>query len=172
LLQVILSSTHKTTNKRKTLLLLGIGLCSLQHPVFSQTGTITGFTKESSAKQQALELQIDGLLNAKNVGNTIQERSAKPHAIGSPGSKAVANAILAKFKQWGWDAQIETYQVLFPTPVTRVLEMTSPTRYTAILKEPALKEDGTSAVEGQLPTYNAWSADGDVTAPLVFLNYG
>lgn len=157
---------------RKTLLLLGIGLCSLQHPVFSQTGIISGFTKESSAKQQALEQQFDGLLSAQNVGNTIKELSAKPHEIGSPGSKAVAEAILAKYKSWGWDANIETYQVLFPTPITRVLEMTSPTKYTAILKEPALKEDATSGQEGQLPTYNAWSADGDVTAPLVFVNYG
>jgi len=50
--------------------------------------------------------------------------------------------------------------------------MTSPTSYKAILKEPALKEDATSGQEGQLPTYNAYSADGDVSAELVFVNYG
>jgi N-acetylated-alpha-linked acidic dipeptidase len=92
--------------------------------------------------------------------------------VGSAGGKAVAENILQKFKAYGWDAKIETYQVLFPTPKTRVLEMVSPTVYKALLKEPALKEDGTSNQEDQLPTYNAWSADGDVTGELVFVNYG
>lgn len=76
------------------------------------------------------------------------------------------------FKEWGWSTRVETYQVLFPTPVTRKLEMVAPHAYKALLQEPALKEDGTSNQAGQLPTYNAWSADGDVTAPLVFVNYG
>ncbi len=164
--------TNKTRNMRKTLLLMGIGLLSLQQSTWSQPTAITGFTEKTSAKQMALEQQFDALLSAQNVGNTIQELSAKPHEIGSPGSKAVAETILAKYKSWGWDAHIETYQVLFPTPITRVLEMTSPTKYTAILKEPALKEDATSGQDGQLPTYNAWSADGDVTGQLVFVNYG
>ncbi|MDQ2752235.1 MAG: M28 family peptidase, partial [Bacteroidota bacterium] len=98
--------------------------------------------------------------------------SAVPHHISSPGSKANAKYILSLYKKWGWDAQIETFHVLFPTPKTRVLEMISPTTYKAILKEPALKEDATSGQSGQLPTYNAYSADGDVTAELVFVNYG
>ena len=95
-----------------------------------------------------------------------------PHHLGSPGDKANAEYILSLYKKWGWDAQIETFHVLFPTPKTRLLEMTSPTSYKAILKEPALKEDATSGQSGQLPTYNAYSADGDVTAELVFVNYG
>jgi N-acetylated-alpha-linked acidic dipeptidase len=98
--------------------------------------------------------------------------SSKPHHISSPGSKANAEYVMNQFKKFGWDAQIETFHVLFPTPKTRLLEMTSPTSYKALLKEPALKEDPTSGQEGQLPTYNAFSADGDVTAELVFVNYG
>jgi N-acetylated-alpha-linked acidic dipeptidase len=50
--------------------------------------------------------------------------------------------------------------------------MTSPSYYKAVLNEPALKEDATSGQTEQLPTYNAYSADGDVTADLVFVNYG
>ena len=68
--------------------------------------------------------------------------------------------------------RIDTYHVLFPTPKIRVLEMTSPSVYKAVLKESALKEDATSGQADQLPTYNAFSADGDVTADLVFVNYG
>jgi N-acetylated-alpha-linked acidic dipeptidase len=139
---------------------------------FSQNKTISGFSTKASAEQLKTEQQFDAALSAKNIGATIKELSAKPHHVGSPGGKEVADIIYNKYKSWGWDVKIETYQVLFPTPKTRVLEMVSPTGYKALLKEPALKEDATSAQEGQLPTYNCWSADGDVTAELVFVNYG
>jgi N-acetylated-alpha-linked acidic dipeptidase len=134
--------------------------------------SITGFTKETATQQKSREQQFDANLNAANIGKTIKDLTAFPHNVGSPGSKKVADYVLNFFKANGWDAKLETYKVLFPTPKTRVLEMTSPTSYKAILKEPALKEDATSAQAEQLPTYNAWSADGDVTGELVFVNYG
>ncbi|TAJ52000.1 MAG: M28 family peptidase [Chitinophagaceae bacterium] len=134
--------------------------------------TITGFTENSTLAQKQLEQKFDAQLSADRIGKVIKELSAVPHHVGSVGGKAVAENILQKFKAYGWDAKIETYQVLFPTPKTRVLEMVSPTVYKALLKEPALKEDGTSNQDDQLPTYNAWSADGDVTGELVFVNYG
>lgn len=148
-----------------------LGMLAICNTVTAQK-TITGFTEKTSAEQKQLEQKFDGLLSAERVGQTIKELSAVPHHVGSVGGKAVADNILAKYKSWGWDAKIETYQVLFPSPKTRVLEMLSPTVYKALLKEPALKEDATSNQADQLPTYNAWSADGDVTAELVFVNYG
>ena len=139
---------------------------------FAQTKKITGFSEKNAATQISLESAFDKNLSKDNIGENIKRLSAKPHHISSPGSKKNAEYILEQFKKWGWDAQIETFHVLFPTPKTRLLEMTSPTSYKAILKEPALKEDGTSGQTGQLPTYNAFSADGDVTGELVFVNYG
>lgn len=134
--------------------------------------SITGFTENSSTSQKQLEQKFDAQLSTERIGKLIKELSAVPHHVGSAGGKAVAENILNKFKAYGWEAKMETYRVLFPTPKTRVLEMVSPTVYKALLKEPALKEDGTSNQEDQLPTYNAWSADGDVTGELVFVNYG
>ena len=139
---------------------------------FAQTKKITGFYEKNIEKQINLESTFDKNLSKENIGENIKRLSSKPHAVGSPGSKENAEYILALYKKWGWDAKIETFHVLFPTPKTRLLEMTSPTSYKALLKEPALKEDATSGQQDQLPTYNAWSADGDVTAELVFVNYG
>lgn len=139
---------------------------------FSQTKKIIGFYDENVNTQLNLESSFDKNLSKENIGETIKKLSTYPHHISSPGDKANAEYILSLYKQWGWDAQIETFHVLFPTPKTRILEMTSPTTYKAILKEPALKEDATSGQAGQLPTYNAYSADGDVTGELVFVNYG
>jgi len=133
---------------------------------------ISGFTPASAAKELKTEQTFDASLSAAHIGETIKELSAFPHNLGSPGSKAVAEKILQKYKSYGLDAHIETFTVLYPTPKVRVLELTAPTRYSAILKEPALAEDATSGQANQLPTYNAWSADGDVTGQLVFVNYG
>ena len=156
---------------RKTII-TGSAAMLLWMAATAQTKTITGFTPASSEAQLKLEKQFDQSLSSDNIGKNIKILSSKPHHIGSPGGKAVAENILAQFKSFGWDAKIETFKVLFPTPKTRVLEITGPNGYKALLKEPALKEDATSGQEGQLPTYNAWSADGDVTGQLVFVNYG
>lgn len=119
-----------------------------------------------------IEKKFDSNLSTKRIGETLKELSAYPHHVGSVGGKRVANIILQKFKEYGWDAKIESYKVLFPTPVTRVLEMNLPKKYIASLKEPAILEDSYSNQTDQLPTYNCWSADGDVTAGLIFVNYG
>lgn len=122
--------------------------------------------------QQKIEARFDNLLNKENIGRNIKVLSAKPHHLGSAAGKEVAQNIYEQFKSYGWDTKIETFYVLFPTPVERKLELLSPEKFTANLKEPAVAGDATSGQEGQLPTYNAWGADGDVTAPLVYVNYG
>src|SRR3954465_15832871 len=113
------------------------------------------------------------LPRASNIRASMERLSARPHHVGSPYDKDNAEWMLARFKEWGWDATIETYDVLFPTPKERLLEMIAPTRYKATLEEPAVAVDPTSGQKAeQLPTYNAYSVDGDVTAPLVYVNYG
>ncbi len=140
--------------------------------VSAQNKTISGFSPAAATAQFQTESKFDLLLSSQHIGENIKELSAKPHELGSANGKEVAENILKKFKSFGWDAHIETYQVLFPTPKTRVLEMVSPSSYQALLKEPVLKEDATSDQPDQLPTYNAWSANGDVTGELVFVNFG
>ena len=138
----------------------------------TQTNGIKGFFAENRDNQRDLELKFDEGLNAESIGNYIKRLSDKPHHLSSKADKENAEYVLGLFREWGWDAQIETFHVLFPVPETRLLEMISPGKYKAILQEPGLKEDATSGQSGQLPTYNAYSADGDVTAKLVFVNYG
>ena len=118
------------------------------------------------------EKYFDAQLSATRVGENIKLLSSIPHHVGSAGGKFVADEIVKVFKAAGWDTKIETYQLMFPTPITRTLEMSGATNYKAKLKETPLKEDATSNQADQLPTYNCWSADGDVTANLVFVNYG
>ncbi len=141
--------------------------------LFAQTNTILGFSAAAAEAQLAAEKKFDASLSAKNIDLLVKELSAEPHHVGSPGDAANAKYILNKFTSWGYDAAIETFYVLFPTPITRLLEMTGTKNFKAALKEPAIKEDATSGQQSkQLPVYNCWSADGDVNAELVFVNYG
>jgi N-acetylated-alpha-linked acidic dipeptidase len=108
-----------------------------------------------------------------NIREYVRRLSARPHHVGSPYGKDNAEWLLARFREWGWDASIERFDVLFPTPKERVLEMIAPTKFVAKLEEPVVPEDLTSSQKvEQLPTYNAYSTDGDVTGPLVYVNYG
>jgi N-acetylated-alpha-linked acidic dipeptidase len=142
-------------------------------PARSQTKSLSGFPEALSRQELALEARFDSSLSASRIGNSIQEMSAVPHHVGSPGDEAVAKYIYDKMKSWGFDARIETFYVLFPTPKERLLEMTGPTTYKALLAEQPLREDATSGqTREQLPTYNCYSADGDVRGDLVFVNYG
>jgi len=123
--------------------------------------------------QNQLESQFDKVLNPQNLNDWMKHMSSKPHNVGSPWSKQNAEFVAEKFKSWGYDATIETFEVLVPFPKIRKLEMVSPKRMSFQLKEPALKEDATSSItKDLLPGYNAFSADGNVTAELVFVNYG
>lgn len=141
--------------------------------LLSQIKTISGYSSQAATTEVALEEQFDALLNPRNLDTWMKRLAARPHHLGSPYGKQNAEYMRDLFKSWGYDAEIETYKVLFPTPKVRVLELVAPTRFRAALAEPALKEDATSGqLKEQLPTYNAWSADGDVTGELVFVNYG
>jgi N-acetylated-alpha-linked acidic dipeptidase len=134
---------------------------------------LNGYSAATSRTQRDWETKFRAIPEPQNQRDYMQRLSARPHHVGSPYDKDNTEWMLAKFKEWGLDANIETFDVLFPTPKVRVVELVEPTKFTAKLQEPALASDPTSNQQAeQLPTYNAYSADGDATAPLVYVNYG
>jgi N-acetylated-alpha-linked acidic dipeptidase len=139
----------------------------------SNQSALVGYSPRASQSEREWEAKFRATPDPANLREYMRRLSARPHHVGSPYDKDNAEWILAHFKDWGLDAHIERFDVLFPTPKLRVLEMLAPTKFTAKLEEPALAIDPTSNQKSeQLPTYNAYSIDGDVTGPLVFVNYG
>jgi N-acetylated-alpha-linked acidic dipeptidase len=127
----------------------------------------------AAQRDPAWDATFRALPEARNIGEYVRIMSARPHHLGSPYGRQNAEWMLAKFKEWGWEASIEHYDVLFPTPKERLVELVAPTRFRLPLEEPAVRGDPTSSQKAeQLPSYNAYSVDGDVTAPLVYVNYG
>lgn len=156
----------------RTALLVLLSLSILSQP-FAQSGSMLGFNSDSARSQNALEAKFDSFLNAENLREWMKRMSAQPHHLGSKYDKENAKFMEDKFKSWGYKTEIAEFEVLFPTPKTRIVEMTGPEKFTLKLNEPALKEDATSSQQkDQLPTYNAYSIDGDVKGPLVYVNYG
>jgi N-acetylated-alpha-linked acidic dipeptidase len=136
-------------------------------------GPLLGFSDARAAEQRALEARFDSFLNAANLRDWMKRLSARPHHVGSPYGKENAEFMAGLFRSWGYQTRIEEFRVLFPTPKVRLLEMEAPARYTATLSEPPIPEDSTSGQTAeQLPVYNAYSIDGDVTGELVYVNFG
>ncbi len=129
-------------------------------------------TPAVAADTSGLEQRFDSMISAADQQQWLQTMSSQPNHVGSPHDKANAEMTLALFKQWGWDARIEQFDVLYPTPTTTTLELVTPERVTLGGQEPPVPEDPTSNNPGMLPPYVAYQGDGDVTAPVVYVNYG
>lgn len=128
-----------------------------------------------AAPDTALEARFDALIDPALMGSWLKTMSAQPIHVGAPHNKANADMTLAQFKSWGWDARMEVFQVLYPTPLDVRLELvTGPgAPFKATLTEGPIPGDETSTrTRDQLPAYVAFQGDGDVTAPLVYVNYG
>ncbi len=135
--------------------------------------TLRGYTPEDSATEISWEQKFRAMPDRDHIRENMRRLSARPHHVGSPYDKDNAEWLLAQLTSYGLNAQIEEFSALFPTPKSRKLELLGSTPFTAKLQEPVISVDPTSGqISEQLPTYNAYSRDGDVTAPLVYVNYG
>ena len=159
----------------RSLALLGLPLALAPlaaRPLAAQQPPIRGFPAGALAEQRAREAALRAVPSADTLQAQLLRLSAEPHEAGTERSRRVAEAILARFRGYGIPARIERFEALMPRPVSRTLEMVYPEPFRAQLREPALPEDKDSGDADQLPTYNAYAADGDVTAELVYVNYG
>jgi len=148
-----------------------LGLTAFLLP--AEEPALRGYSAEATRVQRAWEAKFRALPSPENLRAYMQRLAARPHHLGSAYDRENAEWMLSKFKEWGLEARIETFDVLFPTPKERAVELVEPVRFVAKLQEPAVPEDPTSNQQSeQLPTFNAYSADGEVTAPLVYVNYG
>jgi N-acetylated-alpha-linked acidic dipeptidase len=164
----------KRTVALASILFLGLSLAPVGGHVAADEPPLFGYSAESSRTERQWEEKLRAIPSPDNLRAYMQKLSAHPHHVGSPADKDNAEWIAARFKEFGLDTHIEQFDVLFPTPKERVVELVEGgPKFTAKLQEPALPQDPTSSQQAeQLPTYNAYSIDGDVTAPLVYVNYG
>jgi N-acetylated-alpha-linked acidic dipeptidase len=159
---------HRLGRPLLPLIAAALLLASSDEPV-----PILGFTPARVQAEREWEGKFQALPEPDSLRSYLQRLAARPHNVGSPYGRVNAEWLAAQFQSWGWQTSIDSFLVLFPTPRERIVELVAPTRFKAALQEPTLAADPTSGQRSeQLPTYNAYSIDGDVTAPLVYVNYG
>jgi N-acetylated-alpha-linked acidic dipeptidase len=149
-----------------------LGAVLLACAAASAQSDIRGFSASQVKVERELEAKAAAIPQPANLRAYLEKMSAEPHIAGSPASKAVADYTAGLLRKWGLQVQIEEFEALLPYPKSRLLEMTAPTRFTAKLEEPRIAEDRDSGDKGQVATYNSYAAAGDVTAPLLYVNYG
>ena len=159
-----------------TIVFASISLAPVGRHVVADEQPLAGFSAESSRAERQWEEKMKAIPDPDKIRAYMKQLSARPHHVGSQYDKDNADWLLAKFKEFGLDAHIETFDVLMPTPKERAVELVDESGkaiFTAKLQEPVVKEDPTSdQTAEQLPTYNSYSIDGNVTAPLVYVNFG
>jgi N-acetylated-alpha-linked acidic dipeptidase len=163
---------RSSTTMRRAIACLTL-FASTAYAVNAGEVTLRGYTPEHAAAEVQWEQKFREVPDPAKVRENMRRMSARPHHVGSPYDKDNAEWLLAQLKSYGLEAKIEQFEALFPTPKSRKLELLGPEKFEATLDEPVIKVDPTSdQKKEQLPTYNAYSRDGDVTAPLVYVNYG
>lgn len=147
-------------------------LASLCGSLPAQPKPARGFSGAAWDAQQKLESKLRAATSPAFVERHMARMAAEPHHAGSPASRAVAEYARKQFTQYGFNARIETFEAFLPYPKERTVEMIAPVNYKLRLAEPNFAEDPDSRDKNQLATYNAYSAAGDVTGEVVYVNYG
>jgi N-acetylated-alpha-linked acidic dipeptidase len=159
-------------SRRAGALLGSLALSFMSAAAGAQPATL-GFSAASADAEERLEKRFDADLSPADLRSWLQRLSSAPNHVGSPHDKANAEFLVQKFREWGWEAAIEQFSVLYPTPREVSVELVAPTNFRASLREPAVAGDTTSGqTMDELPAYNVYGADGDVTAELVYVNQG
>ncbi|HVV65157.1 MAG TPA: transferrin receptor-like dimerization domain-containing protein [Rhizomicrobium sp.] len=127
----------------------------------------------AATSTDSLERRFDAAIDPAEMSSWMRLMAAEPNNVGTAHDRQNAQWELQKFKEFGWDAHIETFQALYPTPVKESLELLGPKPYRVRLDEPPIKGDSSATAKHKgLPAYLVYQGDGDVTAPLVYVNYG
>lgn len=157
----------------KTIASCAVLFCSALQPTFAlEQERIIGFNKSEIVEQLSLEARFAKELNSENLRSSLRIVSKSPHHTGSSGARAVAEFLVDRFRSWGFEADIDTHYGLMSTPMQRVVEMTAPHSYTAMLAPKGFRNQTRQSVDAYLPPYNVYSKDGDVSAEAVYVNYG
>ncbi|MDQ7063215.1 MAG: transferrin receptor-like dimerization domain-containing protein [candidate division KSB1 bacterium] len=139
----------------------------------AQDASIMGFSPSSAKKQLELEKKIIGMPSGERMREYHRALTAEPHHAGTEANVKTAEYIAQKLREFGADrVQYFHYEALLPRPVERRVVLLEPERYELILAEPAIDADPDSKKDGVLPPFNAYAADGEVTAQVVYVNYG
>jgi N-acetylated-alpha-linked acidic dipeptidase len=138
----------------------------------AQGRNFPSFMPVSASGGQTLEQRI-GKPSGKRIALHDRILTTEPHEAGTAANVRTAEYYAKQLREFGFDEVIfNRYEVLLPRPILREVTLLEPERYELKLTEPPISEDADSSNQEILPPFNAYAADGDVTAAVVYVNYG
>ena len=165
-------------------LLLGAGLMALSgnaqeaqtapaaNATAAEPAQIAGFAPARASAEEQLEQKFLAIPSAARAESNLRHLTSVPHLAGTEASHRVAEWLRDRYLSYGFDAEIESYSVWLPMPREIALEMIKPRRVKLANPEPPVPGDATSYDKRATRGYNTYSPSGDVTARVVYVNYG
>ena len=149
--------------------LLAAGAAQLPHDSFF------GFTRDGAARQRTLEQRFLSLPSADRIRDAHLVLAAEPHMAGTPRDRVLAEWTRDRFVEYGLEqVEITTHEVLLPWPEEVTVEMTAPRAWRAPMREEPVPGDAYTQISPEAAgiPYHAYSASGEVTAPVVYAGSG
>jgi N-acetylated-alpha-linked acidic dipeptidase len=144
---------------------------SLLLPAALSAQQMPGYTQAAAERERATERDAIGRPAPASAAAHSKALSSETHVAGTPAQARTRDYVIAQMKAWGLETEVRTYDVWMPEPTAVHLWRVDHAAKELPLAEPAVKGDPTSLLP-QYPTVNGYSGVGDVTAEVVYANYG
>jgi N-acetylated-alpha-linked acidic dipeptidase len=154
-------------------LLAVVVVLSATTPIVLSQASIDGFSSDRAAAEQRWEEQFRALPNPKTAREHLRRLTIEPHIAGTKEDYATAVYVRDQLRSYGLSAELKEYEVWLNYPNTAsILELITTKRQRLSTREAIVPGDPTSSNPKITPIFNGYSASGDVTAPVVYANYG
>ncbi|MGC1686370.1 MAG: M28 family metallopeptidase [Candidatus Acidiferrales bacterium] len=133
---------------------------------------IRGFFASRVEAEQQLEQKLRRVPDSAHAEANLRKLTSEPHMAGTDASRRTAEWLRDQYESYGFDAKIVSYQVWLPMPVEVRLELVEPEKKTLATQEEPYAEDKDTSDPRAAIGFNTYSPSGEVTAPVIYVNYG
>src|SRR5580700_11005409 len=133
---------------------------------------IRGFAPARVAAERALEQQLRAIPDPARAESNLRRITQEPHMAGTEASHRLAEWLRDQYRSYGFDAEIVSYGVWLAQPREIKLELTAPDKKILATPEQPFEVDPDTFNKNIVTGFNTFSPSGDVTAPVIYVNYG
>ena len=149
-----------------------MGLIAAPAVVLAQGNGIVGYSPAAASAERALEASAATHVSAPDAASHSSALSHEPHMSGTPAQARTRDYVIAQMKAWGLETSVHAYDVYMPHPISVRAWRIAPDSVELQLPEGPVAGDSTSSAYPQILTFNGYGAAGDVSAEVVYVNYG
>lgn len=135
-------------------------------------GEISGFFPERVKPERELESKLQSIPDAAHAESNLRHLTNQPHRAGTEASHQVAEWLRDQYRSFGFDAEIVSYSVWMAEPREVKLDLVAPAKKALATPEQPVEVDKDTEDPRAVMAFNTYSPSGEVTAPVVYVNYG